>query len=698
VNELLKNGLKQSNSENKTKQPLLDKSLYGADSVKYPYWFQEFKLLENPVCVFNEESEILFTNDAFIELFDNELTGWMSSEIIRRYESIRKLNYYFLDLDSDEPLFQSYLQVDVNSSVAIPSYMSCFLLRQFPKVIFITVLYTSGKGSLNMFYKQLRSVKGNIRNQYSEESFCSENLNKINALLPVKIGMVHYYNRKRDELILLNWRGVLHEAVLPLMKLFEEDLYLRSVKNMVPGFRDCILSDPADSPVGSYFMEQQTGSGLQKMLSLPLVFRNELQGVITLLSDKRLPENSGLISQIVSFANNLAFIFYECKLLNNIFEQNYVLAQKRKSIGIENKHKINYVQKIFGDLNNGLRSISGSSTILSSNLYKPADGDKQTLIKDISQGSQKLITLVNHIQNIVPLSEYSEEIENVPIHINEFLEEIVGSVEPILETKSLVINLDNQLTDQWLYTDPSRLRNIIKILLTDAVKHSTYSVAINLQSVNNVENYCCNIMSNDGLKSDAIRYSALYEMNESGYCLTFARKLASEIHGSIDVRKVDNGLTIYTLVVDKKSVSNKIMADLQSNSEKLGEPEVEKRLCVIIGDNGYSNKWLENVLARKGYSAYTIDNAMRLPMLKNLEGYRLIIFNITSDSKIFTEYLEYTREFLELKTKSLIVVSRLDERLNAFRLGAVDYFQKPYELNFFLDRVCKIINSKNGTS
>jgi DNA-binding response OmpR family regulator len=60
------------------------------------------------------------------------------------------------------------------------------------------------------------------------------------------------------------------------------------------------------------------------------------------------------------------------------------------------------------------------------------------------------------------------------------------------------------------------------------------------------------------------------------------------------------------------------------------------------------------------------------------------------------DYLKISRSGLNIMDCPVIVVSKPDNRFNAFQLGAVDYFPKPIDLDFLIHRISKLISKQHA--
>ncbi len=536
---------------------------------------------------------------------------------------------------------------------------------------------------------EIHTAKEKHSGTLSIDEYCAQGLNKLCDLIPFNIGFIHYYKPDKDEFVLAANYGTSSELTLPIMKITNTNPDYRLLVDASLKNRLIITNTITEYPIGEYVLEQLKGQKYNTLLIAPLVFGDKLQGVFTAFSQDKLSSHNNSIKKVKGFIEDLSSGIYERTLINNLIEENLLYKNNTKLISDQISNKYNYLQDICGDINRYLKNISGSTSILSLENYKPGLAEEKILINDISKDSQNLSTLVSDIQILSEEETGKTNIEYKSVSLNTLMNEIIGNIEPVLESKNITMNLDYTLENENVYTDPKRLKQIINNLLTSAMKYSVTLSTLKLQLINNEEGLCCTIISKVKV------YPVTFQNNEIG--LALAHKLVEMIHGKIEVEINGSDLLVYVLRLPAQdSASTNCLYSQEQCQQDNNQNYTSEYRCLIIGDNCYSNRWFEHVLSNKGFPVSVLNDISDLNNIIYGTDFHIILFNISQKSDLLSNYLIWADRNPNFKKRAIIVISKPDNKLNAFQLGAVDYFQKPTELDFLIDRINKLIRVRNA--
>lgn len=543
---------------------------------------------------------------------------------------------------------------------------------------------------------EIHTAKEKHSGTFTIEEYCARSLNKLFDLMPFNIGFIHYYYPDKDEFVLAANYGTSSEVTLPIMKITNTNpdysmLVEASLKN-----RFIITNAITEYPIGEYVFEQLNGQKYNTLFITPLVFGNKLQGALTVFSQDKLSSHNNIIKKVKGFIEELSSGIYERTLINNLIEENLIFKQNTKVINDQNKNKYNYLKDICGDINKYLKNISGSTSILSLENFKPGLAEEKVLINDISRDSQNLSTLVSDIQIISAVETCKTNIEYKSVSLNTLMNEIIGNIEPVLESKNITLNLDYTLEIEDVYTDPKRLKQVINNLLTSAMKYSVTLSTLKLQLINNEEGLYCTIISRVNAYPATFKtnFECGVQNNEIGLALAY--RLVEMIRGEIEIDKNGSDLLVYVLKLPAQDSANTNCRYSQEQCQQEDDQTYTSEYrCLIIGDNCYSNRWFEHILSNKGFPVTVLNEISDLNNIIYGTDFHIILFNISQKSDLLSNYLIWADCNPNFKKRAIIVISKPDNKLNAFQLGAVDYFQKPTELDFLIDRINKLIRARN---
>jgi signal transduction histidine kinase/CheY-like chemotaxis protein len=663
----------------------------------YSDLFEAFESLEYPVCVTNEQNEVLFKSCKFSEIFDDDIVKYISSLIKKYLKDIRSNNLQSQNNYVGEPFYRTQIEVRTKDSSRTIYDLSCYIYEKIPNNIWISVLQNNVDDNISEVIRgKINKSKEKFSQALSIDEYCKNSLSRLKDIIHHNIGFIHYYDSMQDEFTLVAHDGVLPEIVVPIENIGNQDSDYHLLKSRYSEEQFIFTNNVSEYPIGEYFLEQNKETVYNTLFIIPLVFRDDLQGMLTVLTTEKIPHDHQVIKAVKGFCKDISFGIHERTLLNNLIEQNHIYRQKSISINEEYRIKSNYVQDICGDISKKIMTISGSSSILSSEYYEPRQVEGKILIKDISDNSQNLLDLVNDIQNITELEPDTTGYKYDSVTVQSLVNEVIENVEPILETKNITITLTYLLEEEYVATDVEKLKQIIKNLLSDATKYCRNSSTMTLQLRNNREGFTCEIISKlkeslDGKEinwqNQLMNYESCKSMLKNINGLSNAKKIAEYIGGEISIETEGQDIMHYEFHLPRMEYKN---------NHKDNGASLSLEQCIIIGDNPYSNRWLEYYFGRKGFSVSVVNGIMDLQRIKDQSTLKIVILNITHDSAILLDYLKISRSGLNIMDCPVIVVSKPDNRFNAFQLGAVDYFPKPIDLDFLIHRISKLISKQHA--
>jgi hypothetical protein len=672
----------------------------------YSNLFHTFVHFDYPVCVTNEHKQILFTNPKFIEYFEDEVAEFLSSLMIDSANGVRPKDLLFYDDERVEPVFQTRINIRGKAFQNVSFRINSYIYSRYPNKIWVTVLQkaTEDKNIVVMIKDILLKVKNKYLHLFSIEECCKHGLLRLKEITNFKIGLIHYYDINKRELALVAYNGISPERLIPLTPIYERDSINKIFMDNLS--KDSIICDDVlNYSIGQYLLENEMDNNYHTILILPLPYKNMLQGILTVICRDNSSNRNKLIKKLKVYRDELSSQIHERLILHNLIEQNLIYQRSTNFLTEENQMRSYFVRGLCNDIDEHLRTISRSSSILSSEYYDTGQFEGKILVNKISKNSQNLLTLVSDIQNFTDGKNGKNNNDYSLCSISIMIDEIIRNIEPIMETKNITINLGPALGNDSVKTDAVRLKQIIQYLLTRAVQYSEDSNTITIILKNNEKEFCFDIISkiNNSVHVDKISGTSeihstdkntIFKKDMNG--LSIAQKLAEIIHGEIKIGTVGPNLLVYNFILQKYNHGSKNRIGL--SRDRLRDNAVARGrtgLCFIVGDNVYSNRWLAYVLNQKGFTAKLFDDVYSL---KKFPGYDrcIIIINICNRSGNLDEYINLLPGNTNSTNYAIIVVSKPDNKINAFQLGAVDYFPKPLEIDFLINRLSKYFKVKYG--
>lgn len=260
-------------------------------------------------------------------------------------------------------------------------------------------------------------------------------------------------------------------------------------------------------------------------------------------------------------------------------------------------------------------------------------------IREIDTMTKNLSVTINGLLGISSVESHNVEIVNNKYNLEILLKSIVANYKQVIEDKNLEFrtNIDNTLSE-YLYGDSIRVKQIINIIMDNAVKYTEKGyIELDVKVINKYSS--CRLMITVEDSGCGIESSELYkllnktvELDESGSNkiddnkndLITAKLLTSLIGGTIIASSEVGEGSKFTVILDQQIVKEKEDKTLKTFEDNY---KSSKRIIVIEEDE----KVRKNI--EKALSKYDIEidfltyGVECLKKIRNKENYDLIIMS-----------------------------------------------------------------------
>ena len=230
----------------------------------------------------------------------------------------------------------------------------------------------------------------------------------------------------------------------------------------------------------------------------------------------------------------------------NILSQR-LLKSKNQSDNLE-KMRQNFISDITHELRTPVTIIRGL-----------AEGVKDGLYEDTTVISEQIITetvgmqrLIKDLLELSKLEDPDFTFEKQAIELHDLLADTCRSAKPLLESKSLKLACQPQEGLWRIEADHQRLRQMLMIVLDNAVKFSPSGSLITVSATQENDNVYLTItdqgegMNEDQLKTLFVRY---HTTEGNGIGLALCKKIADRHNIRIDVKSTPHQGTSFTFII-----------------------------------------------------------------------------------------------------------------------------------------------------
>ncbi len=381
--------------------------------------------------------------------------------------------------------------------------------------------------------------------------------------------------------------------------------------------------------------------------------------------------------------------------ITSIRDAEQKLEQARDEAEAANRAKSTFIANMSHELRTPLSAIIGYAEMLSEEIeegIEPSD-----LARDVSKiegNARHLLGLINDVLDLSKVESGKMEAFCETFDLASMVEEVASTVSALLEKKSnrLVVELGADLGT--MYSDVTRVRQILLNLLGNAAKFTeggTVTLAVergpDARGVDKVRFRVTDTgigMSEEQVAKLFQRFqqadaSTTRQFGGTGLGLALTKAFAALLGGDVTVNSHPGAGSTFAVVLPALLGT---APDAQHvGSELEHAPVGDRDVVLVVDDDQTSRELMSRFLVREGYAARTAaDGPTGLTLAKRLKP-RAILLDVTMPGMDGWSVLSALKADPELASIPVVMVTFVTERALASSLGAADYVVKPVDWN-----------------
>ncbi|MED4905670.1 hybrid sensor histidine kinase/response regulator [Parageobacillus thermoglucosidasius] len=372
-------------------------------------------------------------------------------------------------------------------------------------------------------------------------------------------------------------------------------------------------------------------------------------------------------------------------------------AQKKRI-----RQNLELISRMSHELRTPLNGILGFAQLLE--MDDSLNSQQQEFVQAILNGARHLLNLVNEMLDIARIETGEIQLAYDLIKLGSVIDESVKLIEPLAGKRNIKIVNQTQLDKYYVYTDSTRLRQILLNLLDNAVKYNRDNGTVTLTSRSEGGNICIHI-KDSGIGIPKNEYENIFapfyrikgtKVDGTGMGLSLVKQLIQLMGGTIGVEsEMGEGSDFwFSLPAVKEDCSGR-MNLYQERLSQIGEKKI-----LYIEDSVVHLKLMKKILE-------PFPNFLLISANFGKDGLKIIFREqwdlILVDTNLHDiggyKVLEYLQEDGRTKQIPMIVfnagtVSAEMEMLKIAKKGSKEYMAKPLEVGLFFRKLEQILTQK----
>jgi PAS domain S-box-containing protein len=548
-----------------------------------------------------------------------------------------------------------------------------------------------------------------INNARHLDELCLQAAEKVASYcdVPAKFVCIYLFDPRGNEIRLV--APALMEVELPQDLVHQEvEPEARYVAARTAFRREAIVSeDPIGGTIGSLFPGEIRERGLRSLIVIPLLFQQELQGVLEVLTIKQKDFLARQMEVLSIVANDLANGMSRKRLIDELRLKNLELeSQTQKTLEASDTLK-KFLAMFSHELRSPLNSIIGFSDILSTQRDDLPGETVKEFMQNINASGRHLQQIINDILDLSKIEAGKMDIHIASYPVSYFRESVERVLASDIKEKKILLEFDISPELDELVVDQTRFKQILLNLVSNAVKFSDAgsTVTVSGRRVSNDIQFSVRD-AGIGIKADELpglfkpfkQAASGREKNHSGIGLGLAitKKLVELHKGTIWVESewgkgtvVHFRIPMFVDTTSERMMQAGMLLDALQRENK-ASVDGEKPLALIVEDSPQAIELLRMYIESAGYRVEVARNGVdAIDMAKRLHP-NVITLDLQLPLKDGWQVMKELKRHPLCRHIPVVIVSIVDEKNLGFSLGAVDYFVKPVnreDLVRALDRV-----------
>ena len=389
------------------------------------------------------------------------------------------------------------------------------------------------------------------------------------------------------------------------------------------------------------------------------------------------------------------------KFLDRLAASNQELELRNREVERVTKLKSKFLASMSHELRTPLNAIVGFSDLLAEGTPGDLNDKQKRFVNHIKQGSAHLLQLINDILDLSKIEAGQLELRCEDFQIKTALPEVLSTIRPLAMAKNIQIEQKME-SDQHVYADRVRFKQILYNLLSNAVKFTPKAGRIDIECHRDGNSVCISV-TDTGVGIRAEDQAVIFEefrqvegpagttQEGTGLGLAITKRLVEQQGGRISLESEfgKGSRFTFTLPAGSRGAETPLVNEPPSPSIVIGEGH-GKPLILVVDDEVTARELLASYLCPEYRIAMAESGEEAVKQARHLRPDAITLDVMMPRGNGF-ETLAALKKAPETATIPIIIVSIVDQKQVGFALGAVDYLIKPVRKPILLETIRKYV-------